>query len=58
MSSYHAQIAAGLVLQVAEEAFNGECPNSKSGVSGSSPEAPVQSGSSTHLDLEESFLLI
>ena len=44
-------------MQVAEEAFNGECPNCKSSSRGISPEAPEQSGSSTHLDLDESFLV-
>ena len=47
---------AGLTLQVAEEAFNGECPKAKSSSSLISPEAPEQSGSSTHLDLSFSDL--
>jgi len=48
---------AGLVLQVAEEALSGECPNSTSSTSGISPVAPEQSGSSTHCLVDESFLL-
>jgi len=45
-------LAAGLTLQVADEAFNGECPNSKSSSSLISPDAPEQSGSSTHTVLD------
>ena len=48
--NYDSHLAAGLTLQVAEEAFNGECPKDKSSSSLISPEAPEQSGSSTHLD--------